>query len=164
MQIFNDWIQETLHDLESYVPTEKDDDMEVKRISQKHSSQILLNAESEIQAKIAAQMKAQMLAKEQQARLKQQQKEEIDKLADQLDSLAEDNDLLAGLEELDKKEKQEIEQRKSSKALNVEQGQGSTQSPKDEEEGNNSSYGLVGVVAALAIAGGIYAYRQSMRR
>ena len=64
MQIFNDWIQETLHDLESYVPTEKDDDMEVKKISQKHSSQILLNAESEIQAKIAAQMKAQMLAKE----------------------------------------------------------------------------------------------------
>ena len=37
-----------------------------------------------------------------------------------MDSLAEDNDLLAGLEELDKKEKQEIEQRKSSKALNVE--------------------------------------------
>lgn len=41
--------------------------------------------------------------------MKKQQKDEIDQLASQLDSLAEDNDLLAGLEELDKKEKIEIE-------------------------------------------------------
>lgn len=97
--------------------------------------------------------------------MKKQQKEEIDKLADQLESLAEDNDLLAGLEELDKKEKQEIEKVKkaSSKAVNVEQGQGSTVK-KDEEDPSNSSYGLVGLVAALAIAGGVYAYRQSIRR
>ena len=49
-------------------------------------------------------------------------------MADQLDSLAEDNDLLAGLEELQQKEKQDIEKvkRESSKVVNVEQGQGST--------------------------------------
>ena len=97
--------------------------------------------------------------------MKQQQKDEIDKLADQLESLAEDNDLLAGLEELDKKEKLEIEKvkKESSKNINVEQGQGST-IKKDDEDSGNSSYGIIGVVAALAIAGGIYAYRQSIRR
>jgi len=125
-----------------------------------------LNAESEIQAKIAAQMKATQLAKEQQARMKKQQKDEIDKLADQLESLAEDNDLLAGLEELDKKEKLEIEKvkKESTKNVNVEQGQGSTIKKNEDEDSSNSSYGIVGVVAALAIAGGIYAYRQSIRR
>ena len=125
-----------------------------------------MNAESEIQAKIAAQMKATQLAKEQQARMKKQQKDEIDKLADQLESLAEDNDLLAGLEELDKKEKLEIEKvkKESTKNVNVEQGQGSTIKKNEDEDSSNSSYGIVGVVAALAIAGGIYAYRQSIRR
>ena len=125
-----------------------------------------MNAESEIQAKIAAQMKATQLAKEQQARMKKQQKDEIDKLADQLESLAEDNDLLAGLEELDKKEKMEIEKvkKESTKNVNVEQGQGSTIKKNEDEDSSNSSYGIVGVVAALAIAGGIYAYRQSIRR
>lgn len=62
-------------------------------------------------------------------RMKNKEKEEIDKLAQQLDSLAEDDDLLAGLEELDKKEKQEIDKAKklSTKNVvsNVEQGQGS---------------------------------------
>lgn len=98
--------------------------------------------------------------------MKQQQKDEIDKLADQLESLAEDNDLLAGLEELDKKEKLEIEKvkKESSKNVNVEQGQGSTIKKNEDEDSSNSSYGIVGVVAALAIAGGIYAYRQSIRR
>lgn len=98
--------------------------------------------------------------------MKQQQKDEIDKLADQLESLAEDNDLLAGLEELSKKEKQEIEKvkKESSKTVNVEQGQGHSLKKSEEEDSSNSSYGLIGVVAALAIAGGIYAYRQSIRR
>lgn len=98
--------------------------------------------------------------------MKKQQKDEIDKLAEQLESLAEDNDLLAGLEELDKKEKLEIQKvkKESSKNLNVEQGQGSTIKKNEDEDSSNSSYGIVGVVAALAIAGGIYAYRQSVRR
>ena len=98
--------------------------------------------------------------------MKKQQKDEIDKLADQLESLAEDNDLLAGLEELDKKEKLEIEKvkKESTKNVNVEQGQGSTIKKNEDQDSSNSSYGIVGVVAALAIAGGIYAYRQSIRR
>ena len=68
--------------------------------------------------------------------MKQQQKDEIDKLADQLESLAEDNDLLAGLEELDKKEKLEIEKvkKESSKNVNVEQGQGSTIKKNEDED------------------------------
>lgn len=53
-------------------------------------------------------------------------------MASQLESLDEDKDLLAGLEELDRKDKQEIENAKkaSSIQVNVEQGQGSTQSEK----------------------------------
>jgi hypothetical protein len=34
---------------------------------------------------------------------------------------------------------------------------------EDKKEGG-SNYGIIGVVAALAIAGGIYAYRSSMKR
>jgi hypothetical protein len=45
----------------------------------------------------------------------------------------------------------------------VEQGQGSAinSNRDDEEKGNGSSYGVAGVVIALAVAGGIYAYRSS---
>jgi len=54
--------------------------------------------------------------------------------------------------------------KESTKNVNVEQGQGSTIKKNEDEDSSNSSYGIVGVVAALAIAGGIYAYRQSIRR
>ena len=46
MQIFNDWIQETVHDLESYVPNEEEEAQHIKEATRKHSSHLLLNAES----------------------------------------------------------------------------------------------------------------------
>ena len=113
-------------------------------------------------------MKAQEYAQQQKAILKRQQQEEIDKLASQLDSLAEDDDLLAGLEQLQQQEEIEIRKRTTGNldkldVGTVEQGQGSAiNSNRDEEEkGNGSSYGVAGVVIALAVAGGIYAYRSS---
>jgi chromatin segregation and condensation protein Rec8/ScpA/Scc1 (kleisin family) len=67
-----------------------------------------------------AQMQAQMLAKQQQERRKKQEQEENDKLASQLDSLNEDKDLLAGLEELEQKEKENIRKISSSKVTTAE--------------------------------------------
>lgn len=163
--MFNDWIQETLHDLESYVPNEAEEAQHIKEATRKHSSQILMNAEVQIQAQMQAQMKAQQIA--QQARIKQKEKEEIDQLANQLDAMQEDDDLLAGLQELENKEKVEIDRVKkvSTKEVGIEQGQGSaTIAPKEEDEPSSSSFGLIGVAAALALAGGLYAYRQSLRR
>jgi hypothetical protein len=50
----------------------------------------------------------------------------------------------------------------------VEQGQGSAVNKESEEEGeqkgNSSNFGMIGVVLALTIAGGVYAYRQSLKR
>jgi len=46
MQIFNDWIQETVHDLESFVPNDEEEAQHIKEATRKHSSQILLAAES----------------------------------------------------------------------------------------------------------------------
>ena len=44
------------------------------------------------------------LAEEQKLRNKKREQEEIDKLANDLETLAEDQDLIAGLDELDKQE------------------------------------------------------------
>jgi TolA-binding protein len=98
-------------------------------------------------------------------RAKKKEQEEIDQLANQLESLQEDEDLLAGLEQLDQQEKQEIARRKTSSQMptfegSVEQGQGSAVDKENEEKkGNNSNFGLIGVVVAIGVAGAVYAYR-----
>ena len=90
-----------------------------------------------------------------------------------------DDNLLAGLEELNKKEKDDIDQKKKLPQVKVtprgtsadkdrEQGQGSAITKALEEKpnkgDNESNLGLIGVVAALVVAGGIIAYRSYAKK
>ena len=60
------------------------------------------------QAQIAAEQQKEAIRKAQ----KKKEDEEIEKLASQIDSLQTDDKLLAGLEELNKREKDDIDQKK----------------------------------------------------
>lgn len=127
------------------------------------------------QAQIAAEQQKEAIRKAQ----KKKEDEEIDKLASQIDSLQTDDKLLAGLEELNKREKDDIDQKKKLPQQKVtprgtsadkdrEQGQGSAISKALEEKpnkgDNESNLGLIGVVAALVVAGGIIAYRSYAKK
>lgn len=127
------------------------------------------------QAQIAAEQQKEAIRKAQ----KKKEDEEIEKLASQIDSLQTDDKLLAGLEELNKREKDDIDQKKKLPQQKVtprgtsadkdrEQGQGSAISKALEEKpnkgDNESNLGLIGVVAALVVAGGIIAYRSYAKK
>lgn len=92
----------------------------------------------------------------------------------------EDEDLISGLDKCAKLESEEfqIRQRKSSLNAQDSQGQGNQvdepnvdNKPKDEdnkkEEGDNqnsSTYGMLGVALALAIAGGLFFYKSIQKK
>ena len=79
---------------------------------------------------------------------------------------------MRGLTELNQKDQQDLEKKRAIPAENAAQGQGDQQidssvgkekEEKKEDESGSGSYGMIAVVAALAIAGGTILYR-SLRK
>jgi hypothetical protein len=108
--------------------------------------------------------------------VKKRETAENEKLLMDLEGMKEDEELMRGLTELNQKDQQDLEKKKAVPAEGqASQGQGDQQIdssvgkevPKQESKKNDESdsgnYGMIAVVAALAIAGGTILYR-SMRK
>ena len=94
------------------------------------------------------------------------EEEENAKLMSQLDSLQQDDDLMKGLEEMEKLENERNE--KSKKVYSPrDQAQGQGEQQEDDQKknsGGGSNFGLISVILAIGVAGAIFAYNSLKKR
>ena len=120
------------------------------------------------------QKRAKDLASAARNKIKEKEEAENEKLMKDLDNFAEDEDLLNGLDQLQKKEEEELNQvRRPSGNVGIEQGQGKESSlnvtpdsnEKKKDQPEDSSFGKYLVIAgALAVAAGVIVYKNMQKK
>jgi len=165
VQIFNDWV---IEQSEKEVPAAPKESPASKTNS---TQQIKLeDAQQRAQEKLRAQAEAEALARAVRNDAIIKEKEENERLASQLESMEHDQDLLEGLDQLAKMEKNDLDEKKkifTPRVQGGDQGQGGEQKEeekKNEEEAGWDYTGIAIVGAALVVAGISYFGRKAMNK
>lgn len=146
---------------------------EVIKVPERKGSSVLV-AKDQLQAIAEMQKRAKDLASAARNKIKEKEEAENEKLMKDLDNFAEDEDLLNGLDQLQKKEEEELNQvRRPSGNVGIEQGQGKESSlnvtpdsnEKKKDQPEDSSFGKYLVIAgALAVAAGVIVYKNMQKK
>jgi hypothetical protein len=153
----NEWVHEKTEEINQLPNKRKPSRKEISSVQ-------MINAEAEIQAQIQARAQAEEQMRQQQQikniQMKKREQEENEKLASQLDSLQEDADLLKGLEEIEKKEKEDL----AEIAKNFTPRDQRQSTKKEEEQEDGSSVVKYAVIAAAILAVGVSLFWNSQRK